>query len=169
MFLGLFQCVESPEIPSPARLRIAFSRIQTINARLKFSNHDTSPVAISMLALQSLGGLCPFFAKCCPRLFRQMFERLLALRSCSCLLNVSFRGRPLLHSRHSLTPRSCFIGLVTNRFHVEEQIPSKVSGIKPDRCRSEDAWGIFGHPRFASVVFIYWTMPGLWVSVDNGK
>jgi len=169
VFLGLFQCVESPEIPSPARLRIAFSRIQTINARLKFSNHGTSPPARSTLALQSLGGLCPFPAKCDPRLFRQMFERLLALRSCSCLLNVSFRGRPLFHSRHSLTPRSCFIGLVTNRFHVEEQIPSKVSGIKPDRCRSEDAWGIFGHPRFASVVFIYWTMPGLWLSVDNGK
>jgi hypothetical protein len=39
VFLGLLQCVERPEIPSPARLGIDFSRIQTINARLKFSNH----------------------------------------------------------------------------------------------------------------------------------
>src|SRR5437773_9139027 len=40
VFLGAFQCVESPEIPSPARLRIDFSRIQTVHAGLKFSNYD---------------------------------------------------------------------------------------------------------------------------------
>src|SRR5207249_7362963 len=109
--------------------RIDFSRIQTVHARLKFSNHDTSPPSRSTLALQSLGGLCPFFAKCDPRLFRQMFERLLALRNGSRPFDVSFRGRSLFHSHHG--SHSFLISLcVTNRFHIEEQIPPKVSGIK---------------------------------------
>src|SRR5207245_11813920 len=103
VFFGRLQCVESPQIASPARLRVVFSRIQTINARLKFSNHDISPAAISMLALQSLGSLCPFPAKCGPRFFRQMFERLLALRNGSRPFDVSFRGRSLFHRRHGVT------------------------------------------------------------------